>query len=425
MIKLNNTQILNRGPEIRVTRAELDRMLERYSNPALVSEGKETVIWNKDSLMNQINSHLDKAREDGKFNPENVKDLFSRYQKWQKDTEGSRLKHDEIWDKVRKESLIKDIINKDKELTNSNILEYNEFIHANKETFVSELNLTKTLAPNKPLGSLGEITINEFLTKGFELIDTPLVQMIRENVDVSVVGSFFSSMILYKTVLNLYMKHTYSNPNVLQTLGGSPSTRVREITFFMIVGAPMVVGALMGINWATAGKTKVILKIAENTDLEGASSISSSSSFFLFLNKLPSWLKAVLKYIALYFILWFIVSVIGYNSNIIQELSSQFYFYLVYFLKFWTILNFLVVIYYILRLYVLKMYANNKEFINPEDYPKFIKNELIEWKNIATKLTQIELANFYKHCYFLIILYISIVLLGLTGTVIVSIYLIP
>jgi hypothetical protein len=71
------------------------------------------------------------------------------------------------------------------------------------------------------------------------------------------------------------------------------------------------------------------------------------------------------------------------------------------------------------------MYANNKEFINPEDYPKFIKNELIEWKNIATKLTQIELAIFYKHCYFLIILYISIVLLGLTGTVIVSIYLIP
>jgi hypothetical protein len=44
MIKINNTQILNRGPEIRVTRAELDRMLERYYNPALVSEGKETVL---------------------------------------------------------------------------------------------------------------------------------------------------------------------------------------------------------------------------------------------------------------------------------------------------------------------------------------------------------------------------------------------
>jgi len=71
------------------------------------------------------------------------------------------------------------------------------------------------------------------------------------------------------------------------------------------------------------------------------------------------------------------------------------------------------------------MYALNKEYINPEDYPKFIKNELIEWKDIATKLTPIELAKFYKHCYFLIILYLSIVLLGLTGVVICSIYLLP
>jgi hypothetical protein len=47
----------------------------------------------------------------------------------------------------------------------------------------------------------------------------------------------------------------------------------------MIVGAPMVVGAIMWINWATAGKTKVILKIAGNTELEGTSSVSSSSSF--------------------------------------------------------------------------------------------------------------------------------------------------
>jgi hypothetical protein len=70
------------------------------------------------------------------------------------------------------------------------------------------------------------------------------------------------------------------------------------------------------------------------------------------------------------------------------------------------------------------MYANNKEYLNPEDYTKLIKNELIELKDIATKLTQIELEKFYKHCYFLIILYISIVLLGLTGLVLGSKYLI-
>jgi hypothetical protein len=71
------------------------------------------------------------------------------------------------------------------------------------------------------------------------------------------------------------------------------------------------------------------------------------------------------------------------------------------------------------------MFALNKEYINPEDYPKFIKIELTEWKDIATKSTPIELAKFYKHCYFLIILYCSIVLLGLTGVVICSMYLLP
>jgi hypothetical protein len=74
--------------------------------------------------------------------------------------------------------------------------------------------------------------------------------MIRKKVDVRVVGSFIISMIFYKTVINIYiyMKNTHSNPSVLQTIGGSHSTRAREIAFFMMVGAPIVVVALMGIN---------------------------------------------------------------------------------------------------------------------------------------------------------------------------------
>jgi hypothetical protein len=68
------------------------------------------------------------------------------------------------------------------------------------------------------------------------------------------------------------------------------------------------------------------------------------------------------------------------------------------------------------------MYANNKEYINPDDYLNFIKNELIELKEIATKLSPIELATFYKHYYFLISLYVSIVLFCLTGLVIHSMF---
>ena len=98
----------------------------------------------------------------------------------------------------------------------------------------------------------------------------------------------------------------------------------------------------------------------------------------------------------------------GYNSNIINEISSQFDVILVWFFKIGTIGNLFVVIYYLLRLYVIKMYANNKEFLNPENYPKFIKNDLIVWKEIAINNTPDGLAKFYKHCYFLLLIHISI-----------------
>ena len=95
---------------------------------------------------------------------------------------------------------------------------------------------------------------------------------------------------------------------------------------------------------------------------------------------------------------------------------------IIYLLKFYAITNFLIVIYYTVKLYILKMYANNKEYINPEEYPKLIKNELMELKNITINSTPIELAKVYKHYYFLIGLYVFIVLLCLTALVIHSIF---
>jgi len=195
--------------------------------------------------------------------------------------------------------------------------------------------------------------------------------MIRENVDVSVAGSLVSSMIIYKTIVNLYMKSAFNSSSILESIKGANSTRSKEVALFMIIGAPLIVGSIMSINAVTSGGAKkVIVNIVGNNELEVTSSVSSSSSLFLFLNKLPSWLKVLLKYLALYLIILIIVKVIGYNSNIIREIHSQFNVYLVYFLKLFCILNFLVVIYYILKLYILIMFTKNKEFVNPEDYQK-------------------------------------------------------
>jgi len=50
------------------------------------------------------------------------------------------LKMDELWAKVRREPLVTNVIKEQKDQAkpaNSNILEYNEILHANKETVAS------------------------------------------------------------------------------------------------------------------------------------------------------------------------------------------------------------------------------------------------------------------------------------------------
>ena len=141
---------------------------------------------------------------------------------------------------------------------------------------------------------------------------------------------------------------------------------------------------------------------------------------------MKSWLKTILKYIALYFILLFIVNVIGYKSTIIIDIYNNFLVFGVYFLKLFSILNFLVVIYFIFKLYLLIMFINNKEYLNPspgvEDYNKLIKSELIETKELAIKisLSPEKQSNYYKHYLKLILLYSSISLSNIIVLVIIQ-----
>jgi len=71
------------------------------------------------------------------------------------------------------------------------------------------------------------------------------------------------------------------------------------------------------------------------------------------------------------------------------------------------------------------MFSENKEYLNPEVYPKFIKNELIESKDIGLNLYLTEPNKVYKHYLKLIFLYLIIVLVGLTVLSVGSHFLIP
>lgn len=392
-------------------------VLELHKNPSLhsMSTDTEKEIWKlkKDSIMEVIKKNQEKNQN--LINSENLNSPFNTWLQWRKDNAYWDMKCNDLWDKVKKKELVDDIVNKNK----LNILNYTEFLEANKQTVISELKNKKSVLINKPLGTAGDITVNELLSKGLDVIETPLVKMIRENIDVSAAGFGISSMIMFNSICKLFMKLTYGKdyPEVLKHI---PSTKAKEVALFMLVGAPFVAGWMWTGNKIIGGK--VVVNILANNELESTSSVRkneiegtssiSKSSFFLFLNKLPSWLKAILKYIALYFIGLFIVKVFGYNSNIINEISSQFSVYLAWFLKLYCILNLLVLIYFIWKLYIIVMFSQNKEYLNPEAYPKFIKNELIESKEIAIKIYLKNPGIIYKHYLKLIFLYISIVFFG-------------
>ena len=90
MLSNNNTlardvELINK--DVVFNRADFDLMVERALNPSLVSAGKETVLFNKDSVMNQVNEHLAKTRANEHSNREYISDGLSKYVKWRKENE--------------------------------------------------------------------------------------------------------------------------------------------------------------------------------------------------------------------------------------------------------------------------------------------------------------------------------------------------
>ena len=393
-------------------------------------QGTEMVHFNQSTVMNIVQKNLEEARKN-KFNPENLNTLLLNYEERKNRHAFLNDKYDKIWENLRKknEPAVKEVLTEQKELINSNILNYNEFLHSNKETVASGVKITgellETNLENKPLGSAGDITINELINTGLNVIDTPLVKMIRENLDVHAVGYYISSMVMYKAVVNLYVKAAFgSDVTVSQALRHLPNTRGKEVALFMLFGAPTVAFWMWTGSKIMGGK--FVIETAK-IGIEGTSSVSTTeldsatnSSFFLFLNKLPRWLKSILKYIAFYIIGLFIVKVLGFNSTIITEIYLNSNVYIIFLLKIWTILNLFVIIYFIWKLYVIVMYANNKEYINPEGYPKFIKNEFLESKDIAINEYLKDSGKVSKHYLKLILLYSTIALINLIIIVLFS-----
>lgn len=184
----------------------------------------------------------------------------------------------------------------------------------------------------------------------------------------------------------------------------------------MVLGAPLIVGSLYTIgSLGFKNKLEVILK----TDMSGSSLDNKSSmSWFLLLKnkftrcKAAGGFKSFIKYLIIFFIIKFIVFVLGYGSpSVTQFFNST---WIIWFLKFGCIVSMFLLMYLILKVYLFKKFYKNQNSIDnasspkeamPEIYPSLIKNIL---GNIPDNIDDTIYQKLLKFYYMNIFIYFSI-----------------
>ena len=267
-----------------------------------------------------------------------------------------------------------------------NLTENNENI---KEVF-SESNSFK------PLGEAGEITVNEALRKGIEVF-SPLLDIYKNHpIEVKTGFSVITTLMMYKSVVNLYNKIAFKEyPDITRYNVEIQRMRNKEIKFFMLVGAPLIVGALCGIK--NVFPTKIIIqnetassseslqpnlieKISKssnnldlastpaeaNKELELADSKISKIPFLGGIyRRIPGWLRSVITTIALYYgIKYLSQDVLGLGNpyEVIDSVFKNYTNYVKLFFKIGAISCLFIIIYYIVTIFMFIMLSKEKIF---------------------------------------------------------------
>jgi len=83
---------MNRSQRLMISKEELDQILDQSVNTGLVSKGKEVLMWDKNSLINEINSKLSNVQ----INHEVMSEELNRYNSWRQEISIGNLKYDDL-----------------------------------------------------------------------------------------------------------------------------------------------------------------------------------------------------------------------------------------------------------------------------------------------------------------------------------------
>lgn len=338
------------------------------------------------------------------------------------------IKYDAKWEDFKRKLDLQVSLGKE---VDSDSLDISDMCSIN-ETFIKNKDeIVDTYQKAKPLGELGEISLNELIVKGSEVL-SPLGNI--NNISTGVTSAFtgISLFFMYKGVVSLFDSLAFKDypKNISpENLLDYKKMRTRELKTFMILGAPLIVGSLYAIKQVSF-PTQVNVELESKgtssviTSSQGAEKINDESLIrgigliSLIKNKLPNWLKYILlitiSFISLYYISKFegLISEGGGFKGINSILLNNIIF-IKLFLVLGSISSFIMSFYYILNIFLFIKFSNkNPIAAEVQDRLNYLPQFIKDWVKFIEKMSKYEDKGYYIEFYLrLIIVYLLIFLM--------------
>jgi hypothetical protein len=273
-------------------------------------------------------------------------------------------------------------------------------------------NFLNTWNSNRPLGQLGETTLNEVAVglknlKWDVIFDKTQISLNAVPVACNAIG--------YSLILKSYLKHVYNRPyqsNLSENLLNKEQLlRRRHLALFSLVGAPLILFSIR--ESGLAFKDMFSINLLESSETQTVTSKSNdgfstnNSGLFLIIkelkNKLPKWLKLSFSFLFISFIL---INKFGLIN--ILNITFDSYYLKVFILSY----SFLVIIYLLLNLYFVYLFSIKKIQIS-EVLPNFVINWLKDIEVMCSSKEGIQAIKelFYRELLVYIIIIAVVIIL--------------
>ena len=175
--------------------------------------------------------------------------------------------------------------------TNTNIgnnLKFNEFKSLGLMNLENKNEIKNEIIKNKPLGDLGEITLNQLVDNGFKYL-SPLTKMVKDNsVEISGGLSLISIFMIYKKVVKTYEESIFKEESYkhlsAEEVMNLHLVKAKQIRSVMNLAAPLITG-LFYVYQKQTGITTFTVKTDINMDNNVDNNVTHSSIFLFIKNK--------------------------------------------------------------------------------------------------------------------------------------------